>query len=232
LICFISVAVLIFNRENTDMKKIARNMPLNGFIFSLLMGISTMAHSIEEPAYTLLNTIDDVEIRHYAPVIQAVTTLPDNARSGSGFKRLAGFIFGGNDASHKIAMTAPVQETLGSEQPEMAFTMPNTYTLDTLPTPDDEGVRLMEIPERTVAVIKFSGWATNSKINRYTAALTQFIESNNLEPLSGAMLNQYNPPWTPPFMRRNEVMLEIINPATASLPTQEPLIHTAESWSF
>ncbi len=192
-------------------------VPSKNYIFILLMALSTMVHSVEEPAYSLLDTIDDVEIRQYAPVIQAVTKLPDNSRSGAGFKRLAGFIFGGNDVRKKIAMTAPVQETLGQEQPEMAFTMPSKYTLETLPTPNDKSVKLIEVPERTVAVIAFPGWATKSKINRYTEQITRVIQSNNLEALSGVMLNQYNPPWTPPFMRRNEIMLEIKNPAKKKL---------------
>ncbi|MFT5484208.1 MAG: hypothetical protein ACI9GW_002871 [Halieaceae bacterium] len=214
------------------MKKMAQNLTFTRCIFIALMGLSSMAHSIEEPAYTLIDTIDDVEIRQYSPVIQAVTSLPDSAESGSGFRRLAGFIFGGNDAKHEIAMTAPVQETLGTERPEMAFTMPGSYTLDTLPIPDDDGVRLMEIPQRTVAVIAFSGWATRSKIDRYTEKLTRIVESHNLEQASVLMLNQYNPPWTPPFMRRNEVMLEIKRPAKNPQAEASNVLHNDESWSF
>ena len=175
----------------------------------LIMGANTMAADIEEPRYTLVVEIGKVEIRQYEPVVQAVTVMASDRESSSGFRRLAGFIFGGNNTGESIAMTAPVQETLSAENPEMAFTMPSSYSLNSLPTPRDAQVKLVSVPQRTVATIAFSGWATQGKIRRNTEALMTALASRGIAANGTPMLNQYNPPWTPPFLRRNEVMIEV-----------------------
>ena len=113
-------------------------------------------------------------------------------------------------------MTAPVQETLGVEQPEMAFTMPREYTMEDLPEPVSDAVRLDEIPGRTVAVIRFSGWATEGKVKRMRKKLNQVMAKHGIAASGDWSLNQYNPPWTPPFLRRNEIWVEIDWPAASS----------------
>ena len=180
-----------------------------------------MANSIEEPAYALLYNLGKVEIREYEPVIQAITTLPDNSATGAGFQRLAGFIFGGNSASESIAMTAPVQETLNSGQPVMAFTLPSAYRMDQLPQPNDQRVTLVEVPRRAAAVISFSGWATSGKIKKYSQQLLSTLQQQNIATEGEVMLNQYNPPWTPPFLRRNEIMVNITLPQLAQDSTSQ-----------
>ncbi len=174
---------------------------------ALLLISPAMADSIEEPQYELLGKLGEVEIRRYAPSIQAVTELPDYG--GKGFRRLAGYIFGGNDQEQSIAMTAPVQETIGSGEREMAFTMPSEYAYDELPAPDDNAVSLREIEARTVAVILFSGLAGDAKTERKWQELSSALSEAGIATTSSPMLNQYNPPWTLPFLRRNEVMVEI-----------------------
>jgi effector-binding domain-containing protein len=196
------------------------------------MGIGNMAYSVEEPSYKVVGKIGKVEIRHYQAVVQARTVLSDSTQTTAGFRRLAGFIFGGNDAGQKISMTAPVQETLGEHQPELAFTMPQGYSLDNLPSPNDPSVSLTEIPARTVAVIRFSGWATAGKIRRYQQQLLASIESRNIEAVNAPMLNQYNPPWTPPFLRRNEIMLEIDATPVRSLAGFTATLYDTPTYSF
>ena len=115
----------------------------------LLAFIPAMANSIEEPKFELLAQFDDIEIRRYAPTIQAVTAMP--GYSSGGFRRLAGYIFGGNDKEQSIAMTAPVQETMTGSDGEMAFTLPSEYALDDLPSPDSDTVELRPVPERLAA---------------------------------------------------------------------------------
>jgi hypothetical protein len=176
---------------------------------SALMGATNMAHSIEEPRYEVVESIDAIEIRSYAPVVQAVTSLSDPAASSEGFRRLAGFIFGANDQQQKIAMTAPVQEILGVERPEMAFTMPVEYNLEDLPAPADGRVSLRNEPAKTVAVVRFSGWATRSRVDRFEQELRAVLNLNAIQVIGEASLNQYNPPWTLPFLRRNEIMIEV-----------------------
>jgi hypothetical protein len=186
-----------------------RLVGLQWLLLITLAGVTGMAHSIEEPKYQVLESIDDIEIRHYGPVVQAVTTLPGRSHTSEGFRRLAGFIFGGNNAEQKIAMTAPVQETLGVASPEMSFTMPGEYLLDDLPTPADSRVSLHNVPAKTVAVVSFSGWATRSRVERFERELRATLSRQSIEIAGEASLNQYNPPWTLPFLRRNEVMIEV-----------------------
>lgn len=178
-------------------------------LLAMVLGSHVMAADIEEPNWALVDTLDEVELRDYEPTIRAVTRLDHAGQSTSGFQRLAGFIFGGNETGEKIAMTAPVEETLDSDEPVMAFTMPANYSMEDLPAPEDDSVELQTMPGRTMAAIRFSGWATGGKVNRKTEALLQTLAQHGIETIGEPSLNQYNPPWTPPFLRRNEIMVEV-----------------------
>lgn len=178
-------------------------------LFALTLGNTAMASDIEEPTWTLVDTVEKVELRNYQPSIQAVTQLDHSGQTSAGFQRLAGFIFGGNETGEKIAMTAPVEESLEAGQPVMAFTMPGEYALNDLPEPADDSVQIKTVPGRTMAAIRFSGWATAGKVKRNTAELIATLEDNGIEAVGTPSLNQYNPPWTPPFLRRNEIMIEV-----------------------
>lgn len=179
------------------------------FLLLLFPGVIAMAGSIEEPKYELLDTLDNVELRLYGPSIQATTTLRGSSQTTTGFRRLAGYIFGGNDSGQAIAMTAPVQETLTAGPSVMAFTMPSGFSMESLPAPDSEQVVLQEVPERLIATLAFGGWATSDKVERKTASLLKTLERHNATVEGAAVLNQYNPPWTLPFLRRNEIAVEI-----------------------
>ena len=183
-------------------------MKLSLLLIWLLSSLA-MADDVEEPRWELLATLDSVEIRQYEPSIQAVTQLDSSGDTTAGFRRLAGYIFGGNERSQSIAMTAPVQETLEEQGPQMAFTMPAEYAMEDLPAPDDDRVSLHPIAGRTVAVIEFSGWATGGKIERNKKELMSTLERHGISTLGVPALNQYNPPWTPPFLRRNEVAVTV-----------------------
>lgn len=174
----------------------------------LLIGSLAMASDIEEPGWTLIERLGKVEIRQYEATIQAQTVLAGSRETTAGFRRLAGFIFGGNNRSQKIAMTAPVEESL-TAQPVMAFTMPSAYRMSDLPQPSDDQVVLREIPPRTMATIRFSGWATRGRIDSNSRRLMAVLADHGIEPLGEPRLNQYNPPWTPPFLRRNEISIEV-----------------------
>ena len=186
-------------------------------IFLVLSETAMTAHATEEPTWVLLDTQDDVELRQYEPVVQARTPTPAGSKSSSGFRTLAGYIFGGNARKQEIAMTAPVEKTLAEDNNYMAFTMPEQHSRDTLPEPDDSGVTLHEVPARTVAVIKFSGWAREQVVQEKVQNLLATLSSHGIEPQSEPSLAQYNPPWTPPWKRRNEVMVEIPGQTTSFL---------------
>ena len=169
---------------------------------------ATTVNAIEEPAYTVERAweSEQIEIRRYAPRVMAVTTMQGN--DDDGFRVLAGYIFGGNSTEQKIAMTAPVQQSMAGES-EMAFMMPAEYALEDLPTPDDERVGFEEAPAYTAAVIQFSGWASADKADEHWQRLRQFLIAEEIDIAGEPTLNQYNPPWTLPFLRRNEIIVPV-----------------------
>ena len=184
------------------------------FISLVTSVMTTQAIAIEEPVYQVEKAweAEQIEIRAYAPRIMAVTGM--NEDSDSGFRVLAGYIFGGNAEEQKIAMTAPVQQTMAGEK-EMAFMMPAEYALKDLPQPEDQRVSFREAPAYTAAVIQFSGWASAEKADENWQQLQRFLIAEGIDITGEPTLNQYNPPWTLPFMRRNEIIVPVAFPNTA-----------------
>ena len=172
--------------------------------------VAVMSQATEEPAWTLVNELEEVEIRQYPPLIQARTAIDTQARSSTGFRTLANYIFGGNAQEQSIAMTAPVEETLTQDDPYMAFTMPAEYDLEDLPEPTDNLVTLHTVPARTMAVIRFSGWAREAAVAKHERTLLETLATHGWKTVGAPSLNQYNPPWTPPWSRRNEIMVEVV----------------------
>ena len=181
----------------------------------------------EEPSFNVLVQEGEFEVRDYYALIAAevsVTGSHDDA-SDAGFRLLAGYIFGGNTRRQSIAMTAPVvQERATSETIAMTapvtqsgsdgawvvrFVMPSSYTLETLPTPNDARVRLVPVPPQRFAVVRFSGLAQPADVERRTASLRSFLARRQLSVAGPASLARYDPPWTPWFMRRNEVWIPV-----------------------
>jgi hypothetical protein len=180
-----------------------------GYAMAFLLSILAMAaEAIEEPAYTVEQAweAEQIEIRAYAPRVMAVTGMDENADSG--FRVLAGYIFGGNAEEEKIAMTAPVQQSMAGEK-EMAFMMPAEFALEDLPEPEDQRVSFREAPAYTAAVIQFSGWASAEKADENWQQLRRFLIKGGIEIVGEPTLNQYNPPWTLPFLRRNEIIVPV-----------------------
>ena len=184
------------------------------FISLVTSVMTTQAIAIEEPVYQVEKAweAEQIEIRAYAPRIMAVTGM--NEDSDSGFRVLAGYIFGGNAEEQKIAMTAPVQQTMAGEK-EVAFMMPAEYALKDLPQPEDQRVSFREAPAYTAAVIQFSGWASAEKADENWQQLQRFLIAEGIDITGEPTLNQYNPPWTLPFMRRNEIIVPVAFPLTA-----------------
>jgi len=179
----------------------------------------------EEPRFSVAGRVGEIEIRQYGPRIAAETTLEgdeDSARS-AGFRRIAGYIFGANKQSAKIAMTAPVaqsSETIAMTAPVaqsrdaqgqwvVRFFMPSSYTLATLPVPDDGRVRLVEVPGETMAVLRFTGVASISAVSAKREALLAALKPSAWQPTGVPVAWYYDPPWTIPFLRRNEVAVPV-----------------------
>ena len=171
-----------------------------------------MAENYEEPAYELLQKYRGFEVRKYVDTIQArVSTDGMNyGESARPFRRIAGYIFGGNERQQSIAMTAPVHMWQSGEESLMAFTMPSEHKMKDLPKPNDSGVELLHVEGEVVAVLKFSGLSRPSKSQRLQKKLRKLVKSEGLTPCGSAKLAVYdNPMSTLPFMRRNEIHLPI-----------------------
>ena len=191
--------------QSTPAKRATHTGHAMAFLLSIL---ALAAQAIEEPAYTIEQAweAEQIEIRAYAPRVMAVTGMDENADSG--FRVLAGYIFGGNAEEEKIDMTAPVQQSMAGEK-EMAFMMPAEYALEDLPEPEDQRVSFREAPAYTAAVIQFSGWASAEKADENWQQLRRFLIKGGIEIVGEPTLNQYNPPWTLPFLRRNEIIVPV-----------------------
>jgi len=201
------------------MVKRAQSIILAGLCF--LFASSVMA--LEEPKYSVIESSPPFELRQYTPMIVAEVYVDgDMSDAGSkGFRLIAGYIFGKNQSktkladdpqgSEKIAMTAPVTmetQKKNSNQWRMFFVMPSQYTLTSLPTPTSPEVKLREIPPQKKAVITYSGFNSDEKTQEKAQELRVWMKSKNLTPASEPQLARYNPPWSIPFLRRNEVMFD------------------------
>lgn len=180
----------------------------------------------EQPSYELVAALaDDLEIRRYGPRVAAETDQEGDGTDArnQAFRTLAGYIFGGNRAQSKVAMTAPVEtersqsiamtapvEGGGSDgRRTMRFFMPAGYTIETLPVPDDPRVRLVEVPGQTLAVLRFTGARDSETIARRQAELLERLNGTGWRVQGTPSSFLYDPPWTLPFLRRNEAVVAV-----------------------
>lgn len=203
-----------------------------GIVAVLLLGAALwgpIVSNVEHPKYKVAERSGNIEIRDYAPMIVAETEVKGERREAisKGFRIIADYIFGNNttaqkvsmtapvtqQGTEKIAMTAPVTQQGGGDTWRVRFIMPSKYTLATLPKPNNPTIELKAIPERRFAVIRFSGMAGEESLERHNKELDDFLSAKGLIPLSPPSYAFYNPPWTLPFLRRNEVLVEIASQA-------------------
>lgn len=184
----------------------------------------------ETPKYMVEKQVGNIEIRQYQPKLIAEVEVDGNRDDavGKGFRILAGYIFGKNISGDKVAMTAPVYQKSstkiamtspvnqtpkktqkGSETWLINFTMPSKYALENLPKAKDERIKFKVENSKKIVSITFSGFWSDKKFATQSLELEKFITQNNLKPKSTATLAYYNDPFTFPWNRRNEVMVEI-----------------------
>lgn len=199
------------------------------WFFSLLI-FSNTAMAIEEPKFTLLEKDQAFELRIYEQKLIAEVEVDGDMRDASskGFRLIADFIFGNNTSQtgkpEKISMTAPVSIEPRAEKISMTapvgiqqanhgwkvyFVMPSQYTLDTLPKPNNPLVSIKQVHSKKFAVIRFSGLVDEEKMAKKAVDLKHWVENKKLKMLGTPELARYNPPWTLPFLRRNELMVEV-----------------------
>ena len=195
--------------------------------FSFIAPMNVMA--TEEPKYELIEKSGEFELRQYQPMLIAEVLVDGDMdqASGKGFRLIADYIFGNNitetGSSKKIKMTAPVTIEPRSEEISMtipvslknisgrwqvSFVMPSKYTLDTIPLPNNKQIMLRKVPARKVAVLEFSGFANEKNTANRTQELLKWMDKNNLISTGSIELSRYDPPWTLPFLRRNEIIVE------------------------
>jgi effector-binding domain-containing protein len=167
---------------------------------------------VEEPKYEVLTKIEEIEIRKYPRMLLA-TARGDSDLFGMLFR----YISGANKGSTKISMTAPVitPEKIDMTSPvftqgdAMSFVTPSSYSRETIPEPTDPRISIEELPPRKLAVLRFSGFARQSTVEREKERLLETLARNGLKTRGEVILMRYNPPLTPWFLRRNEVAVEL-----------------------
>lgn len=203
-----------------------------GFLTVLWILFSYLVtRNVEEPTFTVIYREREFEVRKYLPFIVAYTDVRGGQRDSlyAGFRILANYIFGANKGSEKIAMTTPVQSTdlkecevekIAMTAPVMqqslleettyriAFTMPSKYTLDTLPTPLSTKISFMT-KQPTVAVKKFRGRANRRRVDKISGKMLKQLSRKGITHQAGFVLAQYDPPFSFPPLRRNEIQVEI-----------------------
>ncbi len=199
----------------------------------LLTGCSVVGirSDTEQPNYVVVEQLDDdVEVRRYGPRVYAETVVEDDAGAeesrSAAFRILADYIFGANRGEDEIAMTAPVEtrdrgdkiamtapvETAPADEGggyAMRFFLPAGYSLESAPEPTDSRVRLGRLPEQTMAVLRFSGGRGEERVAEKKARLLARLETTSWRPTGEPVAYLYDPPWTIPFLRRNEVAVPV-----------------------
>ncbi|MEI7819061.1 MAG: heme-binding protein [bacterium] len=186
--------------------------------------------AIETPSYTVLESSGKIELRDYDGSITASVTIEAdnyNYASSLAFRTLADYIFGNNTSQSKIAMTVPVSSSqaptsekiamtapvsaslIDSQSYIVTFTMPASYTLQTLPRPKNKAVSIKHVKPHRAVVIRFSGLTTEKKIDKMTQQLQDWAAQKNLKLIGAPTISRYDPPWKPGFIRRNEVSFQV-----------------------
>lgn len=199
------------------------------FAALLLTGCSVFGKSTVEIApYEVVEKDGPIEVRHYDELLLVTTPMPGGMGGdrGAAFGRLFDYISGSNVASSKISMTAPVfmQEPGEGEEvamtapvlmddsgprPSMSFVLPSSYTLDSAPRPTDPKVHLRRIADYEVAAIRFAWLLSEGNVRKHRETLQEWIAARGYRPAGPPLAAGYNPPWTLPMFRRNEVLIPI-----------------------
>ncbi|MCC5013553.1 MULTISPECIES: SOUL family heme-binding protein [unclassified Legionella] len=170
-----------------------------------------LVSNVEQTKYKVVESFGGIEIRDYSGMIVAEVQVPGDRKDAAnkGFRLLAGYIFGENESKNKIAMTAPViQESVGNEW-KVRFIMPSYYSMERLPAPNNTAVKLTTMQGGRFVVIRFSGLANERNLKEHQQKLVDFVRTKKLKPISEPIYAFFNPPWTLPLLRRNEIMIEI-----------------------
>ena len=217
------------NMPTTNHRKTARRIGVIAILAlsAIALSIFTMpSHAVEEPPYKVVQTLQDIEVREYAAytVAEVVVAGPASDAGNQAFPILAGYIFGKNKGERKFEMTAPVTQVVVPVKLPMTapvtqtaapggflvqFVLPKNVTLASAPEPLDSQVKLRDIAPSRLAVIRFSGLSTQSNYAEHLAKLNAAMREADLPASGEPIYSRYNAPFTPWFMRRNEIWLAV-----------------------
>ncbi|NIO16961.1 MAG: heme-binding protein [Deltaproteobacteria bacterium] len=198
------------------------------FLLALPIAVAACGAKAPEPGYIILSEEDGYEVREYAKYVVAEVTVTGTHREAlyGGFRILFDYIDGNNAAREKMEMTAPVtrEKPQGPEKIPMtapvilegdgevyvvAFVMPLAYRIDTLPRPGNARISFREVEGRKVAALRFSWYATEKRVKEKKKTLEEHLARDGYRATSTFRAAYYNPPWTLPFLRRNEILVDI-----------------------
>jgi len=195
-------------------------------LFFIIAAMPLLSHAIEEPEYEVIKTVDKVEFRKYSPYVVAEVVVDATAEDAGNraFPILAGYIFGKNKGSRKFAMTAPVTQTSEPTRIEMTvpatqpsvmgtvrvqFVLPKEVTMATAPEPIDPRIQLRLVSAGNWAVLRYSGSWSQANYQEHLSELKTLLEAQGVTTQGEPVLARYNAPFTPWFMRRNEIWLAL-----------------------
>ncbi len=168
-----------------------------------------------EPQWKPIESDGNIQIRQYEPTIiaEVIVTGERSKAINDGFRILADYIFGQNKSNIKIPMTAPVTQEKDRllNQWRVRFVMPASYTLNTLPQPNDIRINLIEVPPHRSVAIRFSGFSSSKNIETNEAKLMAWVLKRGIKTKDQPLYAFYNPPWILPFLRRNEIIIDIVD---------------------
>ena len=180
-------------------------------LIGLVLFWYVQVQNVEIGRYTVIEADGDIEVRQYPAVVVAEITQTGSRDQAvrSGFGPLARYIFAKEREGEKIAMTAPVTQKAVASAWTIQFVMPSGYDLERLPKPTDPHVRLRQLPPTRRAAIRFSGWWTDDLFRLKDAALIGWMAKKGLTPVGTPTFAYYNDPFTPGFLRRNEILYDL-----------------------
>ena len=165
-------------------------------------------HGAKTLTYNVVKSFDAFEIRAYEPFFIVSVKTQEMVGSG-GFRYLFNYISGENKEGKEIPMTAPVLNRISVEDSSMAFVMPEDFSEENIPKPIQEALKIIEMPSGYYAVLSFKGFNNQSKIEKKIKALQELLEKENLEKQSDFYLARFDPPFTLPPLRRNEILVKV-----------------------